>query len=689
MAATDPTVAAAGGPAAAAEGQVQTGEAGNGIFGSVTNALSVALRMYLIYCILQTASTWMSPGPSAGMPSRGAAGGGSGGAVGSGGLPGEGGLIRRNIFRRGELLDMTLFISESPHFSEEDPTARLLWQQNKIALCQDEARLLTYKHTLSTELQSNGSAFLHVFFARAGYPTLPSAKDFHPEHVFSYSYALVRYMALPKRKEVTNLWSGSGNQYAELEGEADEESNSTAAATDMGGIVVGHWKPNVTIALVEDFTAYPDAQIPPPIREHMVIDPYSGNYYPTVWFNDFWLLKEHLLPLNDTVPEVDLFIELTYAHVFKWQMLKSMDEAFEQQQSFGGMGEHEADMIKRIFIESNPYFLALTMAVSLLHTVFDLLAFKSDIGFWRSNKSMEGLSARSILINSACQLVVFLYLLDNETSYTVLFSSGLGLALEFWKITKAMQVSLTWRAGFIPVLKFEDRLSYATSKTKQYDAEAIRYLSYALYPLVGCYAVYALMYRSHRSWYSWVLNSLVGAVYAFGFILMCPQLYLNYKLKSVAHMPWRQMTYKFLNTIVDDLFAFVIKMPFLHRLSVFRDDLIFCIFLYQRWIYRVDNTRVNEFGFSAEKPPEDAAGVGGVVNEITDGAAVAEEELAGGDDGGVEPSSLRRRGAAVGVSGEKLTSGVGSISGQQEQQRAGDSGDEGAGVEDSAHEKAS
>ena len=25
------------------------------------------------------------------------------------------------------------------------------------------------------------------------------------------------------------------------------------------------------------------------------------------------------------------------------------------------------------------------------------------------------------------------------------------------------------------------------------------------------------------SWYSWVLNSLVGAVYTFGFILMCPQ----------------------------------------------------------------------------------------------------------------------------------------------------------------------
>ena len=26
--------------------------------------------------------------------------------------------------------------------------------------------------------------------------------------------------------------------------------------------------------------------------------------------------------------------------------------------------------------------------------------------------------------------------------------------------------------------------------------------------------------------------------------MMCPQLYLNYKLKSVAHLPWRMLTYK-------------------------------------------------------------------------------------------------------------------------------------------------
>ncbi|KAK4283693.1 hypothetical protein QN277_000618 [Acacia crassicarpa] len=82
--------------------------------------------------------------------------------------------------------------------------------------------------------------------------------------------------------------------------------------------------------------------------------------------------------------------------------------------------------------------------------------------------------------------------------------------------------------------------------------------------------------------------------------MMCPQLFINYKLKSVAHLPWRRMTYKFLNTIIDDLFAFVIKMPTLHRLSVFHDDIIFLIYLYQRWVYPVDKKRINEFGFEGE-----------------------------------------------------------------------------------------
>lgn len=110
-------------------------------------------------------------------------------------------------------------------------------------------------------------------------------------------------------------------------------------------------------------------------------------------------------------------------------------------------------------------------------------------------------------------------------------------------------------------------------------------------PLFAGYVVYSLVYENHKGWWSFCIKTLVGFIYVFGFIQMTPQLYINYRLKSVEHMNWRVMSYKFLNTIIDDLFAFIIKMPWLKRLSCFRDDIIFVIYLYQRWIYRVDKKR--------------------------------------------------------------------------------------------------
>lgn len=101
--------------------------------------------------------------------------------------------------------------------------------------------------------------------------------------------------------------------------------------------------------------------------------------------------------------------------------------------------------------------------------------------------------------------------------------TGIGTLIEFWKVTKAMDVSVSDK---FPFLSIKDRVSYSNNPTKEYDRTAMRYLSYALYPLIIGYSIYALMYETHKSWYSWFLGSLVGAVYAFGFILMCPQVCL-------------------------------------------------------------------------------------------------------------------------------------------------------------------
>lgn len=62
--------------------------------------------------------------------------------------------------------------------------------------------------------------------------------------------------------------------------------------------------------------------------------------------------------------------------------------------------------------------------------------------------------------------------------------------------------------------------------------------------------------------------------------------------------------YKAFNTFIDDVFAFIITMPTAHRLACFRDDIIFVIYLYQRWLYPVDKSRVNEFGQVFEDPDD-------------------------------------------------------------------------------------
>lgn len=66
---------------------------------------------------------------------------------------------------------------------------------------------------------------------------------------------------------------------------------------------------------------------------------------------------------------------------------------------------------------------------------------------------------------------------------------------------------------------------------------------------------------------------------------MLPQILLNHRLRSVEAMPLAAFLFRTVNTFVDDLFAFVIPMPTLTRLSAFRDDIVFVVLMWQWWVY--------------------------------------------------------------------------------------------------------
>lgn len=64
----------------------------------------------------------------------------------------------------------------------------------------------------------------------------------------------------------------------------------------------------------------------------------------------------------------------------------------------------------------------------------------TDIQFWNSRQSLEGLSVRSVFFGVFQSFVVLLYILDNETNFVVQVSVFIGVLIDLWKITKVMDV---------------------------------------------------------------------------------------------------------------------------------------------------------------------------------------------------------------------------------------------------------
>ncbi|XP_053328642.1 putative lipid scramblase CLPTM1 [Spea bombifrons] len=532
----------------------------------------------------------------------------------------------RNLFPRDTLMDLHVFLSENEVFTEFNSSAALFWEQRDLVYgdwssgengdgCYEQYSEVT----IPESVQRNGSFYIHVYLTKSGFHPDPSQKALHRRLATVHTSRMLNKYKRRRFLKTKNL----------LTGETEADPEMIKRAEDFGPIeVISHWHPNLTINIVDDHTPWVQGSVPPPLDQYVKFDAVSGDYYPILYFNDYWNLQKDYVPVNTSVTSLPLRLSFCPLSLWRWQLYAAQssrspwnflgEDLYEQ-------SDEEQDSVKVALLETNPYLLALTITVSIVHSIFEFLAFKNDIQFWNSRQSLEGLSVRSVIFNVFQSLVVLLYILDNETNFVVQVSVGIGLLIDFWKITKVMDVRLDREnkiAGIFPRLTMKDKSTYVESSTKIYDDMAFKYLSWLLFPLLGCYAVYSLLYLEHKSWYSWVLSMLYGFLLTFGFITMTPQLFINYKLKSVAHLPWRMLTYKALNTFIDDLFAFVIKMPMMYRIGCLRDDIVFFIYLYQRWIYRVDPTRVNEFGTSGEPPvslpePEGQASLPAVPNDTS------------------------------------------------------------------------
>ncbi|KAK1936057.1 transmembrane CLPTM1 family protein [Babesia divergens] len=406
-------------------------------------------------------------------------------------------------------------------------------------------------------------------------------KDGFDGHMVVETVALTTMRTVKKSKEVNLV----GNNNDEDEGDGE------------GGEMCKHWIPRLDVNVVYDVTPRLSAPGDVYFEAHTKY-PEESVYDPLLYLSQFWVLEEHYQCIKPTMGDEGLNLSIHFSTCSPSYYMFSTQ--FKLNSETGGIlgtqSAKEFEMFKRTLMTTNIYMLLFSGAFIMLHSVFSFFALKNDIQFWHKNDSMEGLSALSVVINFVCDIIIALYIFDSEhVSWLVLFEIAIGVVASAWKVSKAIRITLTRQ---FPYIQVGNARNYVESNTKKYDKMAIKYMSIVMLPCIMGYAVYSLLYHKHKSWYSYLISVAAGSVYTFGFIMMTPQIYINYKLKSVDHLPWRALIYKSLNTFVDDVASFLIDMPWMHRLSCFRDDIIFFCYLYQRWAYRVDPSRPNAWNTS-------------------------------------------------------------------------------------------
>mmetsp|Transcript_74408 Transcript_74408/g.162756 ORF Transcript_74408/g.162756 Transcript_74408/m.162756 type:complete len:628 (-) Transcript_74408:13-1896(-) len=356
-----------------------------------------------------------------------------------------------------------------------------------------------------------------------------------------------------------------------------------------GKSLIGKGIPAMQVRLVLDTMAYPL--------------PYKrAPYLPQLFVDEFGLTDDQLIKLNDTGSSAwssEVSFDLMGAP--RWRFQEHMEMSLKQQEAFWGKDSEEMLQIRDLYANTPPLLLAITMVVSVLHMIFEGLAFKSDVEFFQDCDPEilnTYVSIQSIVVGIFMQIVLLLYLMDENTNMIVLVTSAGSILVDVWKVRRAMKVEWSKLFGFLPCPCLVSKVK--KEKVDNFDSVAMKWLGLILSPGIVGFAIYSLVFDCHRSWYSYFLMVSSSCVYSLGFVLMTPQVFINYKHKTVAYLPWRKFIFRAISTFIDDLFALIIRMPTMHRLSCFRDDIVFIIYLYQRQIYKVDTTReFDEDGYAA------------------------------------------------------------------------------------------
>ena len=322
----------------------------------------------------------------------------------------------------GTEMDISMYISASvamPPLTSMPKESLLIEEKNFKFGDFIENREVHTEFKVPKEVQQNATLLAHFYVAQSGSVLDPTQPGYDTAKAYHFIRPLSQYQPKKKIAKTRNLLSDMPEKDAV---ETEEEKKAPK-------IVANYYHPNFTVSLIPDAGTVPYATMHPGPRKYITLEATGardatgqyGWYYPIVFTNTFWQLKKDMIELNDTVSTLPLHVKLNNVAHWKYNVFAAMDENIQAnaraaaagQSTPGGGDGSEMEMFKEIIIDSNSYLLAVTAVVSVLHMIFEMLAFKNDVQHWRKKKDNVGTSVRTILANVFMQGIIFLYLYDN------------------------------------------------------------------------------------------------------------------------------------------------------------------------------------------------------------------------------------------------------------------------------------
>lgn len=247
-----------------------------------------------------------------------------------------------------------------------------------------DKRVIDTTFVIPKEVQNNGTLWGHFFVGLAGSKLDPSVSGYDPTRAYHFIHPLTQYIPKKKIKKTKNLLTTSNATEEVIE-----------EVVPKGPIISSYYHPNFTLSIIPDtgVMSYPNAH--PAVRQYLRLEAtgardgtgQNGWYYPILFVNTFWQLKTHMIELNDTVTTLPFHVDLNTQKNWLFGIVASVDEgqkntarqAASGTPGPGGSDGSEFEMLKEILLDTNIYLLGTTVFVSILHMIFEMLAFSSDI----------------------------------------------------------------------------------------------------------------------------------------------------------------------------------------------------------------------------------------------------------------------------------------------------------------------